>query len=211
MKKKKKKNIYFLQCLHQTLDGSVRPTHRELRQAVQAVQLAGGGGRRLLSGRLAVQVVARQSFHRAHALPDPSLHLLLVDGQIQVLPLEAKRGVVNLDWIRSTLKPRKDICLVTDLHRDDAAGLVVVRPAEAVAVQRVQQRVGLITEGLAPHRTEVKVEAVHQEVNFDPGPPGLGTHGRGGTGDECGAVDRAESLKLQMSEKSCRDVFHGIL
>lgn len=69
----------------------------------------------------------------------------------------------------------------TDLHRDDAAGLVVVRPAGAVAVQGVQQRIGLITKGMVSHRTKVKVEAVHQEVNFDPGPPGLGTHGWGWT------------------------------
>lgn len=157
-----------------------------------------------MGGRLAVQVIAREGFHHAHALPDPSLHLLLVDSQIQVLPL--KRGVVNLDRIGSTLYPWEEICL-TDLHRDDAARLVVVRPAGAVAVQRVQQRVGLITEGLAAHRTEVKVEAVHQEVNFDPGPPGLGTHGRCGTGDESGAVDRAESLKLQRGEKKDAEMF----
>lgn len=87
----------------------------------------------------------------------------------------------------------------TDLHGDDAAGFVVVGSAGAVAVQGVQQRIGLIAEGLVSHRTKVEVEAVHQEVNFDPGSPGLRTHGWGGTGDEGGAVDRAESLKLQGS------------
>lgn len=95
----------------------------------------------------------------------------------------------------------------TDLHRDDAAGFVVVGPARAVAVQWVQQRIGLITEGLVPHCTEVEVEAVHQEVNFDPGPPCLRTHGWGWTGDQGGAVDRAESLKLQ---RRVSDIFHVI-
>lgn len=74
----------------------------------------------------------------------------------------------------------------------------------------MQQRIGLITEGLVSHRTKVEVKAVHQKVNFDPGSPGLRTHGWGGTGDEGGAVDRAESLKLQRSEKSYRNIFHVI-
>lgn len=114
----------------------------------------------------------------------------------------------------STLKNRIVVVVprvaYTDLHGDDAAGFVVVGPAGAVAVQGVQQRIGLVTEGLVSHRTKVEVEAVHQEVNFDPGSPGLRAHGWGGTGDEGGAVDRAESLKLQRSEKSCRNIFYVI-
>lgn len=98
----------------------------------------------------------------------------------------------------------------TDLHRDDAAGFVVVGPARAVAVQGVQQRIGLIAESLVSHCTKVKVQAVHQEVNFDPGPPGLRTHCWGGAGDEGGADDRAKSLKLQGSENSCRNILHVI-
>lgn len=47
-------------------------------------------------------------------------------------------------------------------------------------------------------------------MNLDPGPSGLRTHSWGWTGDEGGAVDRAESLKLRRSDKSCRDVFHVI-
>lgn len=67
------------------------------------------------------------------------------------------------------------------LNRDDAARLVVVRLAGVVLVQRVELRVGLIAEGFAPHSAEVKMEAVQQEMNFDPGPPGLWTHCWSGT------------------------------
>lgn len=74
---------------------------------------------------------------------------------------------------------------------------MVVRLARVVPVQRVEPRVGLIAEGFVPHRTEVKVEAVHQKVNFDPGPPGLWTHRRGGARDEGGVVDHAARLVLR--------------
>lgn len=63
-------------------------THGELGQTVHAVLLLAGCHRGLLSWRFAVQVVVGQGFHRTHALPDPGLHLMLVDGQIQVLSLE---------------------------------------------------------------------------------------------------------------------------
>lgn len=59
------------------------------------------------------------------------------------------------------------------LDGDNAARFVVVWFAGVVPVQWVELRVGLITEGFTPHSAEVKMEAVHQEVNFDPGPPGL--------------------------------------
>lgn len=73
---------------------------------------------------------------------------------------------------------------------------MVVRLAGVVPVQRVEPRVSLVAEGFAPHRAKVKVEAVHQEVNFDPGPPGLWTHRWGGARDEGGAIDHAARLIL---------------
>ncbi|TNN36379.1 hypothetical protein EYF80_053463 [Liparis tanakae] len=79
----------------------------------------------------------------------------------------------------------------------DAAGLVVVRLAAVVVVQRVEPRVGLVAEGLGPHGAEVEVEAVQEEVNFDPGPPGLRAHGGSRAQDEGGAVHGAASLVLQ--------------
>lgn len=75
-----------------------------------------------------------------------------------------------------------------DLHRDDAARFVVVRFAGVILVQWVELRVGLVAEGFIPHCTEVKMEAVQQELNFDPGPPGLWTHRRSRTQDEGGTV-----------------------
>lgn len=87
----------------------------------------------------------------------------------------------------------------SDLDRDDAAGFVVVRFAGVVLVQRVELRVGLVAEGFVPHGAKVKVEAVQQEVNFDPGPPGLWTHRRSRTRDEGGAVHRAARLVLEES------------
>lgn len=74
---------------------------------------------------------------------------------------------------------------------------MVVRRAGVVLVQQVELRVGLVAEGFAPHGAEVKMEAVQQEVDFDPGPPGLWTHGRSGTQDEGGAVDCAAGLVLE--------------
>lgn len=173
-------------------------THRELRQTVHAVLFVAGPDR-LLGGRFTVQVVAGQSFHRTHPLPNPRLHLVLVNGQIQVLSLEEGSGVIYAFQSRPEAGRLWGHFLntgQTNLDRDDAAGLVVVRLARVVPVQRVEPRVGLIAEGFAPHRAEVKVEAVHQEVNFDPGPPGLWTHRRGGARDEGGTVDHAARLIL---------------
>lgn len=74
---------------------------------------------------------------------------------------------------------------------------MVVRFAAVVLVQRVEPRVGLVAEGLGSHGAEVKVEAVQEEVNFDPGPPGLRAHGWSRAQDEGGAVHSAASLVLQ--------------
>ena len=91
--------------------------------------------------------------------------------------------------------------IATHLHRDDAAGFVVVRLAGLVLVQRVEHRVGLVAEGFSGHGTEVKLEAVQQEVNFDPGPRGLWTHRRGRAQDQGGAAHRAARLVLQPKEE----------
>lgn len=80
----------------------------------------------------------------------------------------------------------------------------MVRFAGLVLVQRVQLWVGLIAKGLTGHGGEVKMEAVQQEVDFDPGPPGLWTHGRRGTGEQRGAVHRAEGLVLRGAETGFR-------
>lgn len=69
-------------------------THRELRQTVHAVLFVAGPDRGLLGGRFAVQVVVGQGFHRTHPLPNPRLHLVLVNGQIQVLSLEEGSGII---------------------------------------------------------------------------------------------------------------------
>lgn len=78
---------------------------------------------------------------------------------------------------------------------------MVIRFAWIVLVQQVQLWVGLIAEVLAPHAAEVKMEAVQQEVNFDPGPPGLWTHSRSGTQDEGGAIDCTARLELEEGAK----------
>lgn len=180
----------------------------------------------LLGCRFTVQVVMSQGLHRTHPLPNPSLHLMLIDGQIQVLSLERKdatwhtaRPVCNIytacvdlkaalipgAWastLGSFLKQcRAGFIQCTHLDRDNAARFVVVRFAGVVPVQWVELRVGLITEGFTPHSAEVKMEAVHQEVNFDPGPPGLWTHCRSGTWDEGGAVHCAPRLILDESKE----------
>lgn len=59
------------------------------------------------------------------------------------------------------------------LDRNDAARFVVIWLAGVVAVQQVKFRVRLIAKGFIPHCAEVKMEAVHQEVNFNPGPSGF--------------------------------------
>lgn len=97
----------------------------------------------------------------------------------------------------NTVQRNVDFIRGTHLHRDDAARFVVVRFAGVVPVQRVELRVGLIAEGFTPHCAEVKMEAVHQEVNFDPCSPGLWTHRWSGTYDEGGAVDCTARLILE--------------
>lgn len=73
---------------------------------------------------------------------------------------------------------------------------MVVRLAGVVLVQLVELGVGLVAEGLAAHSAEVEVEAVQQEVDFNPRPSGLRTHSRRRTQDEEGAVHRAAGLVL---------------
>lgn len=198
---------------------SVTFTHCELRQTVHAVLLVAGCDWGLLGRRFTVQVVVGQGLHRTHPFPYPSLHLMLVDGQIQVLSLEAKDATWRRAWLvcniyyacvvflqllsflwghfLNTVRSRVGLIHGTHLDGDDAARFVVVRFAGVVPVQRVELRVGLIAEGFTPHRAEVEMEAVHQEVNFDPGPPGLWTHRRSGTWDEGGAVHYAARLVLE--------------
>lgn len=164
-------------------------------------------------------MVVGQGLHRAQSLPYPSLYLMLVDGQIQVLSLENMTHTVTcpqrlsrvcrivflqLMLFKNAVKagrqtPRSGVVFIggTHLHGDDAARFVVVRFAGVVPVQRVELRVGLIAEGFAPHCAEVKMEAVHQEVNFDPCSPGLWTHRWSGTYDEGGAVDGTARLILE--------------
>lgn len=95
------------------------------------------------------------------------------------------------------------LSLAPHLHGDDAARLVVVRLAGVVLAQQVEPRVGLVAEGLAPDGAEVKMEAVQQELDFDPGPPGLWAHGRSWTQDEGGAVHRAARLILEEKKHIC--------
>lgn len=83
------------------------------------------------------------------------------------------------------------------LHRDDAARFVVVRFVGVILVQWVELGVGLVAESFIPSRPEVETEAVQQEVDFDPGSPGLRTDRWGRTQDEGGAVDRAARLILE--------------
>lgn len=66
----------------------------------------------------------------------------------------------------------------TNLHRDDAARLVVIWFGRVIAIQWVKLWVGFIVEGINPNRGEVKLEAIHQKKNFDLGPPSLRTHCR---------------------------------
>ena len=83
---------FEFQVLRRTL------THCELGQAVHAFLFPVGRDRGLLGRRLTVQVAVGQRLHRAHPLPDQSHHLQLVDGQVQVLPLdrEETHGVTCL-------------------------------------------------------------------------------------------------------------------
>lgn len=66
-----------------------------------------------------------------------------------------------------------------------------------ILVQWVKLWVGLIAEGFIPHSGEVKMEAVQQEVNFDPRPSGLRTHRWCWAQDERGAVHFAARLVLE--------------
>lgn len=81
---------------------------------------------------------------------------------------------------------------------------MVVWFAGVVLVQWVKLWVGLIAESFIPHSAEVKMEAVQQEVNFDPRPPGLWTHSRGRTQDERGAVHCAARLVLEESTETTK-------
>lgn len=68
----------------------IRWTYGELGQRVGALALpaAVGGSRDGLLGRgLAVQVVPGEGLHGTHTLPHQYHHLLLRDGQVQVLTL----------------------------------------------------------------------------------------------------------------------------
>lgn len=89
--------------------------------------------------------------------------------------------------------------ICTHLNRDDAARFMVVRFAGVILVQRVELWVRLIAEGFIPHGAEVKMEAVQQEINFDPGPPRLWTHRRSQTQNEGRAVHCAVRLVLEES------------
>lgn len=62
-------------------------TYSELGERIHALLLLAGHHRGLLGWRLTVEVVMGQGLHRAHPIPDQSHHLLLKDGQVQVLPL----------------------------------------------------------------------------------------------------------------------------
>lgn len=90
----------------------------------------------------------------------------------------------------------------SNLYRDDAARFVVVRFVGVILVQWVELRVGLVAESFVPHRAEVKMEAVQQEVNFDPSSPGLRTDRWGRTQDEGGAVDCAARLILGVNTET---------
>lgn len=63
-------------------------TYSELGERIHALLLLAGHHRGLLGWRLTVEVVMGQGLHRAHPIPDQSHHLLLKDGQVQVLPLD---------------------------------------------------------------------------------------------------------------------------
>ena len=76
----------------------------------------------------------------------------------------------------------------------------MVRFAGVILIQRVKLWVGLVAEGFISHSVEVKMEAVQQEMNFDPGSPGLCTHCRRWTQDEGGAVHCAARLILEESK-----------
>lgn len=80
----------------------------------------------------------------------------------------------------------------------------MVRFAGVVLVQRVELWVLLIAEGFIPHGAEVKMEAVQQEMNFNPSPPGLWTHRRSRTQDEGGAVHCAARLVLEGSTEAMK-------
>lgn len=67
---------------------SVTSTHCEFRQTVHAILFAAGCDWRLLVRWFTVQVAVGEGLHWTHPLPYPSLHLMLVDGQIKVLSLE---------------------------------------------------------------------------------------------------------------------------
>ena len=67
---------------------SVTLTHCEFRQTVHAILFVAGCDWRLLVRWFTVQVAVGEGLHWTHPLPYPSLHLMLVDGQIKVLSLE---------------------------------------------------------------------------------------------------------------------------
>lgn len=73
----------------------------------------------------------------------------------------------------SKVSGRPCIAEGTNLHRDDAAWLVVIWLGRVIAIQWIKLWVGFIVEVVNPQRGEVKMEAIHQEQNFDLCPPSL--------------------------------------
>lgn len=102
-------------------------------------------------------------------------------------------------YFNAVLSRKNRLGSLTHLDGDDAAGFVMVGFARIIPVQLVERGVELIPEGFLTHGAEVKVKAVQQKVNFNPGINGLWTHGRGRTQDEGGAIHRAERLMLEES------------
>lgn len=62
--------------------------YSEFGQTLHAILLPAGCDRRLLGWWYTVQVVMCEGLHQTQTLPDPSLHLLLVHGEIQELSLK---------------------------------------------------------------------------------------------------------------------------
>lgn len=113
---------------------------------------------------------------------------MLIDCKIQIFPLQRQNQTFNLyicivfvlNFSRFLSKVSGRSCLTegTNLHRDDAARLVVIWLGRVIAIQWIKLWVGFIVEVVNPDRGEVKMEAIHQEQNFDLCPISLRAHCR---------------------------------
>lgn len=63
-------------------------------------------------------------------------------------------------------------------------------------IEGVKDRIGLITEGAAADRLELKVQVIQEEMHTDGSTQGLGAHLRSGTQDQNRAVQCAPLLHL---------------